>query len=68
MFITYEHTINMNRLLVYYEWIYSGYIEEDIFQAALDTCRNKVIPIRFEVVATEQVYNNQLKKKILKTK
>ncbi|MCP4264392.1 MAG: hypothetical protein GY777_02255 [Candidatus Brocadiaceae bacterium] len=42
----------------------NGYIEEDIFQAALDTCtcrNNIVIPIRFEVVATEQVYNNQLR-------
>ncbi len=38
------------------------YTEEDIFQAALDTCRNNiVIPIRFEVVATEPVYNNQLR-------
>jgi hypothetical protein len=38
------------------------YTEEDIFQAALDTYRNNiVIPIRFEVVATEPVYNNQLR-------
>lgn len=42
------------------------YIEEDIFQAALDACRNNiVIPIRFEVVATETVYNNQRIDKIL---
>jgi hypothetical protein len=35
---------------------------EDIFRAALDKCMNNiVIPIRFEVVATEQVYNNQLR-------
>jgi hypothetical protein len=35
---------------------------EDIFQAALDKCRNNiVIPIRFEVVATEPVYYNQLR-------
>lgn len=42
------------------------YTEEDIFQAALDTCRNNiVIPIRFEVLATEAVYNNQRIDKVL---
>ena len=57
MFINYERLYYLNKLVL----IMDRYREEDIFQAALDTCRNNiVIPIRFEVVATEQVYNDQL--------
>ncbi len=42
------------------------YTEEDIFQAALDTCRNNiVVPIRFEVVATEANYNQLRIDKVL---
>ena len=39
-----------------------GYIEEEVFKAALEAVKNNVvIPIRFEEVATEPVYHNQLR-------
>ncbi len=45
------------------------YREEDIFQAALDRCRNNiVVPTRFEVVATEQVYNQLRIDRVLQMK